>query len=301
MLRNISIIIPCHKKDERELTILLKQLETLDKIKDLHFEIIIIFNNFHNENIYLKNRSKYIIKIFHQPLIIGRARNIGASLSKGDYLIFIDADVSINKNSLLGLSKTFDQMENFGYSALLPKFVLHSDNSIFAMLDSQEDIRSYKYRVENNNKIATSLSGPFAVIKRKVFLEIGGWEEKNICAEDKDLAARIVEHSNKIMYAPNIVIDHKNDSSLLAILKRKVFHAKCNALVYERYPLYFHRSLKGWTKIIFSKLNLRYPVYSSIYMTIMIIYVVIFYIYRIKIRYFEANKISFEKALYLYE
>lgn len=302
MLKRISIIIPCHKKDKRDLDILLRQLKILEEIKDVNYEIIIIFNNFPNEKIRIKNRSKYIIKTFNKSLIIGHARNIGASLSDGDYLIFMDADISINKNSLLKLSKTIDQMEGLGYSALLPKFSIYNKASTFAVLDSEEDIRSYRSRIENGNWTeAASLGGPFVLIKRKVFFEIGEWEEKYICAEDKDLAARIINYGNKIMYAPEIIINHKNDSNLLAILKRKAFHAECNALAYERHPFYFHRSLKEWRSIIFSKYNSHYPMDSIIYMLIMLFYVIIFYIYRIKIRFFETSKIPFEKASYLHE
>lgn len=294
MSKNISIIIPCHEKDVRELSKLLTQLKILDGINGIHYEVIIIFNNFSNKIHRFKTNNNYLTKTFKESLIIGRARNIGASLSTGDYLIFIDSDVSIDRKSLLAIHKVITEMEKLRYSAILPNFSAVKNTSIFANLDSREDIRSYNYRIrDKNRKMATSLSGPFVLIKRSVFFKLGGWDEKNICAEDKDLAARIMESGGRIMFAPEIIIHHKNDSSLSAILKRKIFHAKCNALAYERYPKYFHRNFMEWYKIIVSKLDIRHFPSSFIYLNIMIFYIIVFNLYRLQIRLFMKEKLQF--------
>lgn len=288
---SISVIIPCHKKNIQELYSLLNQLTVLKRVKNISFEIIVIFNGFKKEFPRLKDEKNYTIKYFKNPLIIGHARNIGASLSKCDYLVFIDADIKFFEDSILNIDRVINKLNVGKFQAVFPRIKQLSSKNVFALLDSKEDIRAYVYRVRD--RTTTTLYGPFVIISKRNFDDLGGWEEKTLCAEDKDLAARIIIRGGKILYTPEIITIHNNYNTLKGIVKRKIFHAKCNALVYERYPSYFHRSFKEWMSIIASKYNSRYPMHSSIYVLVMVMYVLFFYVHRIRIRYFESNKIPF--------
>ncbi|PIR72809.1 MAG: hypothetical protein COV26_01985 [Candidatus Nealsonbacteria bacterium CG10_big_fil_rev_8_21_14_0_10_36_23] len=294
----LSIIIPCHKKNEKELGKLLIQCRELKCFyRKTQTEVIVVFNRYENKKpeISLNLIDKY--KFYSQPLIIGMARNIGASLSSGNIMMFVDSDVTLPKKTILEIKPTIKKMTSSGYCSILPNYKEVVKSSIYAKLDSREDIRSYRGRVNNDGITASSLSGPFVVIKRCMFFDLGGWEERNVCAEDKDLAARIMLTGNKIMYAENLEIFHNNSSSIKVILKRKLFHAKCNALVYERYPQFFHRSLMEWLEIVSSKFSLKYPLQSTIYVLIMIIYLFFFYFNRIYIKIFKEKELTFRKSL----
>ena len=102
----LSIIIPHYGKNY-QLEKCLNSLEELTKYKQLNtIEIIVIFNNTIplNKNIDSLNiksdlKNKIIFSVEKTPGSYS-ARNKGLKLSKGEYIYFIDSDITLTKNSI---------------------------------------------------------------------------------------------------------------------------------------------------------------------------------------------------------
>ena len=294
----LSLIVPFHVKDKRHITL---NIDVLNRFKSLDClsEIIVVFNAFtYKEFREIKDNYKSLNQNFialHNPetMLIGHARNLAASKAKGKYLIFFDSDVEIEEEVVKYIPKAINNLEDNNAQALYPHLNEYKSNSKLVEIDSLEDRRAYKSRVYGDKTIC--LGGAFILINRELFIKLG-FEERVVCAEDRDIAARLLYSSGKIIYDPNVKITHRNSGDLKDIFKRKKFHAKANALIYERYPQYYHKNIKDWISIISSKLNPKYHIYGVIYAIVMIYYMLNFYMYRIKLRLFTPHIINFMRS-----
>ena len=277
----ISLIIPIHTKDVNNLGKFIEQLILFNNtIKDI--EIILVLNGGNcdsfkslKNNLLSKNLSNLKILEFNSGLIIGLARNMGAIHANGEYLIFMDCDVEVFKNSMLTLKNNLKTLDTDKYVAIMPGIQKYCGNTLWTELDSIEDKRSYECRIKENDSLI--LYGPFNIIKSSIFRSLGGWEYRTLCSEDRDMALRILNTGKKIKYIPDLLICHKNPSSLKNIFKRKIFHAKVNALVYERYPLYYKKTAKDWIEMVLPKLNKKYNLFGLIYASTILTYLIVFY------------------------
>ena len=294
----ISIITPIHVKDINNLGNFIEQLNLFNNtIKDL--EIILVLNGGNSDsfepfknNLMSNDFSNLKILEFNLELIIGLARNLGAIHASGEYLIFMDCDVEVSEMSILALLKSLNSLNTDKYAAIMPGIQKYCGSTIWTELDSLEDKRSYECRINENNSLI--LYGPFNIIKTTIFKRLGGWEYRIVCSEDRDMALRILNIGKKIKYIPEIVICHKNPTSFKNVLKRKIFHAKVNALVYERYPLYYKKSTKDWVNMVKPKLNIKYNIFGLLYAVSIFTYFIVFYYSRfvLKRNYYHLIKIE---------
>ena len=116
----LSIIIP-YKNSERNIIKTLKSIR-LQKVKNEFYEVLLI-NDFSNK------KTTQIVKKFITPLENfklykskkntygpGHARNLGINLSKGKYILFLDSDHCLKKNSLKKIIKITDETQTDIYA-----------------------------------------------------------------------------------------------------------------------------------------------------------------------------------------
>jgi glycosyltransferase involved in cell wall biosynthesis len=103
----ISIIIPAHNEEEY----LPITLEALAKAKAAYrdpraVEVIVVDNRSDDRTAHIAR--EHGAKVVHEPQrSIAKARNAGAKASQGKYLLFVDADTIIDKESLNKIEKLF--------------------------------------------------------------------------------------------------------------------------------------------------------------------------------------------------
>ena len=121
---------------------------------------------------------------------IGEARNAGAKIAKGDFLVFLDADtyienphsffgeilqIFLEKKDLIAVTvsiRVFKEMETVG------------DKIVFTSL-------GYLNYFLNNLVGSAGAAGEFQMIKRSAFEQVGGFSEKIVASEDYELFRRL--------------------------------------------------------------------------------------------------------------
>jgi GT2 family glycosyltransferase len=106
----VSIVIPT-KDREKDLNLLLNSIKN-STLKN--YEIIIVNNSSNelNKKFYDFEKVTKVIEN-HKNLGLAKARNQGAELSRGEYVLFVDDDNIFEKNCITNLSQTLDENENF--------------------------------------------------------------------------------------------------------------------------------------------------------------------------------------------
>lgn len=192
----ISIIIPTLQEDEF-LEQTLKNLNTLN----LPHEIIFTDGNSTDATLEIARRYTGKIVIWDKPWrqTFGEAKNAGAALATGDYLVFIDADVIIPEPNTFftKMISVFEQKPTLVAMTvpLKPWIENHSftDSFFCAPLN-------FWYIISNNLFRYGNASGEFQMIRRSVFNDAGGFREELAGGEDTDLFNRLGKIGRTLSY-----------------------------------------------------------------------------------------------------
>ena len=179
----ISVIIPT-LNEEHYLPLLLEDLKKQSmRVK----EIIVVDAGSKDSTI--KSAKAWGAKVLISKVKnAGIQRNLGARSAKGDWLLFIDADMRLPKRDLL------KHMLNINKDALVvrPKTTLQTPSW------------AYLFFVAPANFIATvipslSTRGGCMMVKRSAFSKVGGFNPALAVAEDIDLGRRLAKEGKTVI------------------------------------------------------------------------------------------------------
>lgn len=149
-----------------------------------------------------------------------RARNHGAESASGDYLFFIDADVTVDKNIIDAVHLAIENhpdadaiVGSYDDSPCEPGFV------------SQFKNLQHHYVHQNANEDAKTFWGACGIIKRSVFNELGGFDESYNKASIEDIAFgyRLIKAGYKIRLVKELQVKHLKEWTFYSLLKTDIF------------------------------------------------------------------------------
>lgn len=228
---SISVIIPVYK-DVNGLKDTLESLseQTLDR---KGYEIIVV-NDGGDPDITALCEEFQVRVIEHKPNRGSYyARNRGLEIAKGEYIAFVDADIRVPND---WLAKGISALNDYDYVA----GAIRIDTSKINSLANYYELKT-AFRV--NNYILFNHYGPTAnlFVKRKVFEEIGGFDERLRSGGDKEFGERIYRFTNfKQKYLEALFVIHP-PRDYRGLLKKKVRiysgHRDLATFYPERYKL----------------------------------------------------------------
>jgi rSAM/selenodomain-associated transferase 2 len=176
-----SIIVPVFHEGER-INDLIDCLNHQDS--DKNFEIIIV-DGCREKDTLGAIHSKEVIKISSER---GRAKqmNAGASMAKGEILIFLHADTELPIHALKKINSLTERKEYVGGAFDLG---IKSDKFIFKVIGTLSSLRSRLNRIPFGDQAI--------FIRKEYFSKIGGYKEIPLM-EDVELLRRIKKSGNKI-------------------------------------------------------------------------------------------------------
>tara|TARA_B100000686_G_scaffold339357_1_gene413307 strand:+ start:56 stop:1045 length:990 start_codon:yes stop_codon:yes gene_type:complete len=208
----LSIIIPAYN-NPHELEGLCQSI-SYQLIENIEVIVIDDASKIPLKSLVEKFSFKYIYKENSGP---AASRNLGASLAKGKYLLFLDSDTvmpegMLDKILLIGKEEDLDICSIF-----------YSEKSNNPGVGQQfKAYFDYFYNCYNKPEGETlSLQGSSCLFKKNVFKELGGWAEnfEEPTIENEEFAFRIEKQGKyKIIYKPNLNISH-NFQDLKGLLK----------------------------------------------------------------------------------
>jgi cellulose synthase/poly-beta-1,6-N-acetylglucosamine synthase-like glycosyltransferase len=150
-----------------------------------------------------------------------RPRNIGALQAKGEYLFFVDADVCVRPDTLRHVAETFHRYP--GITALIGSY---DDAPAEKNFLSQYKNLIHHYVHQNGQKDASTFWGACGAIRRKVFLELGGFDEnyRRPSIEDIELGYRMKKAGHQIHLCKDINVKHLKRWGIISMLKADIFY-----------------------------------------------------------------------------
>ena len=197
-----SIIIPA-KNEENNIRLCLAALMKL-KLESFQFEVLVVDNGSSDATISVV--AEYGFKSYVKPsLSLSGLRNFGASVAAGNVLVFLDADcipdVDWLKNATLALVDA--EVGCTGSTPVAPA------NGTWV-----ERIWS-SFRTRRTNKCYTSwINSSNFIVRKELFVRVGGFNEKVKTCEDVDIGMRISKIS-KLLFDPSVKVVHLGEPKTL--------------------------------------------------------------------------------------
>jgi GT2 family glycosyltransferase len=221
---------------------LIRLVKHLTSIILTNYEIIIVDNASHDDlTVELHNIDKNIRYIRLKENTGAVARNSGFEKAKGDIVICLDDDVyGITVNDVCTLIKLFDNEE---IAAICFKVIDPINNEI-TNWSHQCDPTIYSNTVFETNRITEGA----VAFRTCVLKEVGGYFEKYfISHEGPDLACRIMNVRKKIVYCPEIVVEHHHSNIGRTSWRRYYFDTRNVIwLCVRNYPVLFSIKKLFW-------------------------------------------------------
>ncbi len=215
-LPSLSIIIPVYNGGES----FRNSLESIRKWR-ADAEVIVVADGESDGS--WKLAEQYGFKVILLPECGGpaRARNIGAKAASAELLFFTDADVEIHPATVPRILYAFKESPEL--AALIGSYDDAPGASNFL---SQYKNLFHHYTHQTSSEEASTFWGACGVIKRDIFLSLGGFTEsyQKPCIEDIELGYRLRQTGYKIALCKHIQVKHLKQWTPFTLLRAEVFY-----------------------------------------------------------------------------
>ena len=214
--QTVSVIIPVHNGGDNFRRCLLSVRE----LKPSPEEVIVVADGDTDGS--WKVAEEFDIRVLRRPGQGGpaQARNLGAHNAKGDILFFIDADVTVPRDTIEQVVNSFQNYPDL--DALIGSY---DDEPFETNFLSQYRNLLHHYVHQTSNRKASTFWGACGAIRREVFLKMGGFDKgyRHPSIEDIDLGYRLKKAGYKIYLLKEIQVKHLKHWGVLSLLKADFF------------------------------------------------------------------------------
>ncbi len=186
----IAAIIPALNEEKT----IAKTLSAIRELKSCPYELIVSDGKSTDKTVSIaKQYADHVVEYKDTARqTIGQGRNLGAGVARGDYYLFVDADVTIpNINTFLPRALTAFRknphlvgltvsLKVFPNEATLP------DRFFFHMADTI-------YYIFNNILHLGGASGEFQMVRADAFKKLGGYSKTLVVGEDNEFFGRLAK------------------------------------------------------------------------------------------------------------
>jgi hypothetical protein len=230
----------------------------LDCFTESIYEIIVVDNNS------IDGTVEYLTKICKDEKVIrlpknvgfGAANNIGASIGKGEYLLFLNPDILLPESAIQGMCEYLSNNINVAVVGCKLKnndgslqLSCHREPTLLKNIHSRlrlEKIFSgnyiggyynYSYWDHNEIKEVDYVCGAAFMIRKNDFINNKGFDEKYfLYCEEVDLCKRLRKKGRKIIYLPYIEMTHYSGGSTGKKSKKiKLWEVESNYLFLKKH------------------------------------------------------------------
>lgn len=211
----ISIIIPTCNRDEMlniTLAALVKEISKIDA------EIIVVNDAVGRTPVISSDLLENVVLLNNPKKSVGAARNFGVNNSNGEYIIFLDDDFLISRESILALGDLLNSHPDkvFNGAWIYPPELLEEIRKTkFGRYLISEGFTSLRERMKGLNWDETQifertggLSSGILAITRNNFYRTGGYLEDMVFGNDSDFSLRVKAAGLKIYIAPQVIAYH---------------------------------------------------------------------------------------------
>jgi len=201
------------------------------------------------------DKTREIIKNYPVELIVDKngsiahGRNIGAEVSRGRYVAFIDADCIAEKSWLKKLMESIDECDDDVCAVGGPNLIFDGDPTFSKVIGYMQQTFFGSGGSPQSYKISTSCyvsSIPNCnVLYRKEFVVKEKYDDTLNVGEDCELNFRLRRKGYKFLYVPNVVVWHRRPSHIKEFTKKMFSYGEAAAKIMRK-----HKKIIRWYAIL---------------------------------------------------
>ena len=230
----VSVIIPVYNA----ISSLGKCLDALEKSQLADFELIVVDDHSTDgsEKIALERCANFVR--LEQNCGAATARNCAARMARSELLFFLDSDVLIEPDTLEQIMHVFAREPDVAAT-----FCSYQSDTPAQGFASQYKNLLHHYTHQVSGREAATFCGGYGAIRREVFLQVGGFDERYRAMEDVELGYRLHQAGHRILLSSAIQLTHTKQYTLASLVRADVFQ---RAIPWTKIMLQrriFHRDL----------------------------------------------------------
>lgn len=219
MKYDVSIIIPNYNGSDLLKKNLPHVLAAFDYKKNQIKEIIVVDDASKDDSIKIINKHFPQVRLIKHKVNRGFASsvNTGVRSSKGKLVVLLNTDVRPGKKFLEPVFQHFEEDDTFGVS-------FHEKGYGWARARFENGFITHRPgRPGNKAKNTFWVSGGSGVIRRDLWIKLGGFDEKlfKFYWEDVDLSYRAAKRGFKLIWEPNAKVLHEHESTTARVFSKK--------------------------------------------------------------------------------
>lgn len=210
----VSIIIPV-KNGSRTIDACLRSIR---RSYYKNIEVIVVDDHSTDETVEIAKRNGCIVLQLQDGSGANCARNYGASQAKGVFLIFIDSDIVIKRDTILAI---VEELEEGGADAVVGIYTARHRHETFV---SQYKNLWVRYSYLKSSPAIDWLFGSVSGIKREAFEKIGGFDADLLVHhghDDIELGKRLARANLNITLDMDIEVEHLKYYTLGSFIKNE--------------------------------------------------------------------------------
>jgi len=225
----LSVIVPAYNA-QNTIGLTLRAIAQQDYSGD--FEVIVVDDGSKDQTADTV-RSFANVRYVHQSNAgPASARNQGARLAQGEFLVFTDSDCVPHKDWLSCLMQGFVAED---VAVVMGSYGIANCESLLARCIYKEIVFRHKNLLPDFPKVFGSYN---FCVRKKIFEHVGGFstEYRYASGEDNDLSYKIIAAGYRIYFERQALVDHYHPTRILKYLKEQFRHGLWRVLLYASHP-----------------------------------------------------------------
>jgi GT2 family glycosyltransferase len=211
----LSVIIPVFNSAGQ----LAQCLAALQKSDYAHYETLVVNDGSSDNSAEIAKRYPVRLIDLAENIGAGAARNEAVKRSNGEWLFFLDADILVQPDSL---TKIVDCINTYGDQDGF--FGSYQAETPAAGFFSRYKNYQHHFTHQTSNDSAVTFCGGFGVIKKRVFVQLHGFNPRLRSLEDIDLGYRLHLAGFRIRLEKSLLFTHLKPYTLSELIVSDVQH-----------------------------------------------------------------------------
>lgn len=197
-------------------------LRSITRSRYPHVELIVV--NDHSEDASVQIAEQYKCIILHAAGETGanHARNLGAQAAHGDILIFVDADIILERDAIMAI---VELLQEDGHDAVVGLYTTKHRHESFV---SQYKNLWVRYSYLKSPPAIDWMFGAISGIKRKAFEALGGFDANLMSIhgnDDIEFGKRLALNKLNIVLSMDVEVEHLKNYSLSSFIKNEFYRS----------------------------------------------------------------------------
>jgi mycofactocin system glycosyltransferase len=190
------------------------------------------------------------VRVIRQARKSGPAacRNVGTRAGRGKILAYTDSDCVVDPDWLVSLLPYLNDRNVGAVGGLIVPY------SLKRAIDRYEAVNSPLYMGREEGEVRPNSHIPFLptaslLVRRAIWQELGGFDERFPIGEDVDLVWRVRDAGYRVHYVPRGRVRHKYRATLRAFARRRAFYGGSEAFLLHKHTDKPKALVFGWSTL----------------------------------------------------